>query len=154
MEAHPIQARCRHCTNDFPISDLLLAVDGGCPVCGWTLSPEWTMMLREESRNADTAMMLLVRALRRLYGLPGNLQLLPHSVFRNLFEEVGWEQELPVDPDYAGEELRLLRLEFESWERLAEQGKRDGTLERLKRAFTRSRRSDGSTAAPEATAAT
>ena len=84
MEALPIQARCRHCTNDFPISDLLLAVDGGCPVCGRTLSPEWTMMLREESRNADSAMMLLVRALRRLYGLPGNLQLCPFSVSQPL----------------------------------------------------------------------
>ncbi len=111
-------------------------------------------MLQEESRNADTAMMLLVRALRRLYGLPGNLQLLPHSVFRNLFEEVGWEQDLSVDPDYAGQELRLLRLQLESWERLAQQRKRDGTVERLKNAFTRSRRSDRSTSTPEATAAT
>jgi hypothetical protein len=154
MEAHPIDARCRHCTSDFPISDLLLAVDGRCPICGWTLTPEWTIVLQEESRNADTAMMLLVRALRRLNGLPGNLQLLPHSVFRNFFEEVGWEQDLSVDPDYAGQELRLLRLQFESWERLAQQGKRDGTLERLKRALTRSRRSDRSTATPETTAAT
>jgi hypothetical protein len=154
MEAHPIDARCRHCTSDFPISDLLLAVDGRCPICGWTLTPEWTIVLQEESRNADAAMMLLVRALRRLYGLPGNLQLLPHSVFRNLFEEVGWEQDLSVDPDYAGQELRLLRLQFESWERLAQQGKRDGTLERLKRALTRSRRSDRSTATLETTAAT
>lgn len=154
MEALPIEVKCRHCTSDFPISDLLLAVDGRCPVCGWTLSPEWTTMLQEESRNADTAMMLLVRALRRLYGLPGNLQLLPHSVFRNLFEEVGWEQDLSVDPDYAGQELRLLRLQLESWERLAQQRKRDGTVERLKNAFTRSRRSDRSTSTPEATAAT
>ena len=32
-------------------------------------------------------MIVLVRAIRRLVGLPGNLELLPHSVLRNLFEE-------------------------------------------------------------------
>ena len=58
-------------------------------------------MLLEESRNADSAMKLLVRALRRLNGLPGNLELMPHSVLRNLFEEVGWEEEFATDPHYA-----------------------------------------------------
>ena len=63
------------------------------------LSPEWTSMLLEQSRTADRAMTVLVRALRRLNGLPGNLELLPHSVLRNLFEEVGWEEEFSNDSD-------------------------------------------------------
>lgn len=140
MKALPVQARCRHCANEFPLSDLLLTVGGTCPLCGWTLSPEFTSMLREESRNADDATMLLIRALRRLNGLPGNLQLLPHSVFRNFFEEVGWEQELPKDPDYAREELRFIHLGLETWERLADLGNRDGFFERVKNALARSRR--------------
>jgi hypothetical protein len=86
-------------------------------------------------------MMVLVRALRRLNGLPGNLELTPHSVLRNLFEEVGWEEEFSNDPARAQEELRFIRLELESWERLAKLDDRNGLSERVKEFLSRKRRS-------------
>ncbi len=141
MYVSPIEARCRHCTREFCLSDLLDAADGACPHCARLLSPEWTSMLLEQSRTADRAMMVLVRAIRRLNGLPGNLELLPHSVLRNLFEEVGWEEEFSNDPARANEELRFIRLELESWERLAELDDRNGLSERVKEFLSRKRRS-------------
>ncbi len=87
-------------------------------------------------------MMVLVRALRRLNGLPGNLELLPHSVLRNFFEEVGWEEEFTNDPAQAQEELRFIRLELESWERLAELDNQNGLSERVKEFLSRKRRSE------------
>jgi hypothetical protein len=149
MYVSPIEARCRHCTHEFSLSDLLPAADGVCPHCAKLLSPEWTSLLLEESRTADEAMMVLVRALRRLVGLPGNLELLPHSVLRNLFEEVGWEEEFPNDPAGAQEELRLIRLEVESWERLAEIDDRNGLSERVKEFLSRKRRSGKSVSQPD-----
>jgi hypothetical protein len=86
-------------------------------------------------------MNLLVRSLRRLNGLPGNLELMPHSVLRNLFEEIGWEEEFASDPHYAQAELRFIRLELASWERLASSGDRDALSERLKDFLSRMRRS-------------
>jgi hypothetical protein len=148
----PIEARCRHCAREFCLSDLLGALDGACPHCARLLSPEWTSLLLEESRTADKAMMLLVRALRRLNGLPGNLELLPHSVLRNLFEEVGWEEELSNDPAGAQEELRFIRLEVESWERLAELGDRNGLSERVKEFLSRKRGSGKSVSQPNESA--
>ena len=141
MDVSPIEARCRHCAREFCLSDLLDRQDGACPHCANLLSPEWTSMLFEQSRTADRAMTVLVRALRRLNGLPGNLELLPHSVLRNLFEEVGWEEEFSNDSALAQEELRFIRLELESWERLAELDDRNGLSERVKEFFSRKRRS-------------
>ena len=141
MYVSPIEARCRHCAREFRLSDLLSAADGVCPYCARLLSPEWTSLLLQESRTADEAMMALVRALRRLVGLPGNLELLPHSVLRNLFEEVGWEEEFSNDPAGAQDELRFIRLEVESWERLAELDDRNGLSERVKEFLSRKRRS-------------
>ena len=148
MSVLPIEARCRHCAREFYLSDLLPAADGACPHCARLLSPEWTSLLLEESQTADEAMMVLVRTLRRLVGLPGNLELLPHSVLRNLFEEVGWEEEFSNDPAGAQEELRFIRLEVESWERLAEIDDRNGLSERVKEFLSRKRRSGKSVSQP------
>ena len=146
MDVSPIEAKCRHCASEFSLSDLLDTPDGACPHCARLLSPEWTSMLLEQSRTADRAMTVLVRALRRLNGLPGNLELLPHSVLRNLFEEVGWQEEFSNDSALAQEELRFIRLELESWERLAERDDRNGLPERVKEFLSRKRRSDTSEA--------
>jgi hypothetical protein len=148
MSVLPIEARCRHCAREFSLSDLLPAADGVCPHCARLLSPEWTSLLLAESQTADEAMMLLVRTLRRLVGLPGNLELLPHSVLRNLFEEVGWEEEFSSDPARAQEELRFIRLEVESWEHLAEIDDRNGLSKRVREFLSRKRRSEKSVSQP------
>jgi hypothetical protein len=52
---------------------------------------------------------------------------LPHSVLRNLFEEIGWEQKLAAEPSTLEDEIRLIRMELEYWQHLdpAERNRRD-----------------------------
>ena len=119
MAAAPIQARCRRCGGDFFLFEVVEAKTGECPRCHWPLSPDWNPLLFEEARRADAAQRHLVIALRRLVGLPGNLEILPHSVLRNLFEEIAWERELAGEPALIREEVRRLREQVEAWERLA-----------------------------------
>jgi len=117
--ATPIQARCRRCQGEFFLYEVVEDKTGECPRCQWPLSPDWTPLLLETAKRADAAQRHLVTALRRLGGLPGNLEILPHSVLRNLFEEIGWERELMSEPALIREEVRHLREQVEAWERLA-----------------------------------
>lgn len=54
----------------------------------------------------------------RLVALPGNLDLKPDSLFRSLFEEVGWEQNLVAEPELLAEEVERLKEQAERWGRL------------------------------------
>jgi hypothetical protein len=125
--ASPIEALCRHCASKFDLGELTEAGAGRCPFCNILLSPDWTNVLLENAALALRAQTSLVKALRRLNGLPGNLRLLPHSVLRNLFEEIGWEQKLAAEPSTLEDEIRLIRMELEYWQHLdpAERNRRD-----------------------------
>lgn len=122
-----IEARCRFCGSVFGLRDLLLEGSGRCPNCDVLLAPDWSSILLEEAANAEKAQELLVGALRRLVGLPGWLEVLPASLIRNFFEEIGWSDELASDPEIVERELRLMRQEFASWERIQAHG--DGRRE-------------------------
>jgi hypothetical protein len=113
-----IKARCRRCRQDFHLFEVLDQRDGTCPRCGWSLSHHWTATLLEEAARADIAQRHLVAALRRLRNLPGNVLLRPHTVLRNLFEEVGWHTDLADDTVTLQEELPELRQLLAAWELL------------------------------------
>jgi hypothetical protein len=87
------------------------------PRCGWILTLDWTAVLLEEATRADLAQRHLVGALRNLRNLPGKLVLRPHTVLRNLFEEVGWEHDLAEDPQVLREELCALDGLLDGWKR-------------------------------------
>lgn len=118
MAVTPIEARCRRCSADFPLFELLEDRSGTCPRCGWTLTPDWTSQLLEDAARADIAQRHLVGALRNLRNLPGNVAVRPHVVLRNLVEEVGWQKDLADDRDMLREELRELRRLLIAWEML------------------------------------
>jgi hypothetical protein len=126
----PIEARCRRCHGELHLYELVEGGSGECPRCQRPLSPDWTPVVLEESKRADPALRALVASLRRLVGLPGNLDLLPSSVLRNLIQEVGWEQDLAAEPEVVGQEVRRLRRQLEAWEALdpAEQRAGQGGL--------------------------
>ncbi|HEX4217932.1 MAG TPA: hypothetical protein VHZ02_06170 [Acidimicrobiales bacterium] len=132
MYASPIEARCRHCNNEFYLYELVDRQDGSCPRCATLLSPDWTPALLEEARRADGAQELLVRSLRRLTGIPGNFELLPHSVLRNLFEEVGWEEDLAREANVMSEELQRIHEELQTWESMTSASEREGLAKRLR----------------------
>jgi hypothetical protein len=125
--ASPIEALCRHCESKFDLGELTETGTGRCPFCNTLLSPDWTNVLLENAALALRAQTSLVKALRRLNGLPGNMRLLPHSVLRSLFEEIGWERKLAAEPSALEDEIRLIRLELEYWQHLdpAERNRRD-----------------------------
>ena len=113
-----IEGRCRHCGSVFSLRDLLLERTGRCPACEVLLSPDWTGVLLEEATTAEQSQDRLIGALRRLVGLPGQMEVLPGSLIRNLFDEIGWDEELKSDPEIVERELRLMRQELQAWERL------------------------------------
>ena len=71
---------------------------GLCPRYRALLTRELGPVLLEEARRAERAQMGLVGSLHRLVSLPGYLEIGPHSVFRNLLEEVNWERDLRDNP--------------------------------------------------------
>ena len=116
MALTPIGARCRRCGNDFYLFELLEERSGTCPRCGWVLTADWTAHLLDQAARADIAQRHLVSSLRNLRNLPGNVTLRPHIVLRNLFEEVGWQEDLVEEPEMLREELRELRRLLIAWE--------------------------------------
>jgi hypothetical protein len=118
MPVTPIEARCRRCGDDFALFEVRVQRTGVCPRCGWMLTPDWTAKLLEDAAVADVAQRHLVNALRSLRSLPGNAVVRPHTVLRNLFEEVGWQKDLADDPEMLRDELRELRRLVAAWERL------------------------------------
>jgi hypothetical protein len=121
----PIEGRCRACQNELLLAEVAELGTGECPRCLRPLSPDWTPLLLEESRQADRLQERLVGSLHRLVNLPGNLELFPNSVLRNLFEEVGWDKVLAAEPDVLRGQVELVRDEVEAWAELTpEDGRR------------------------------
>ena len=108
MPTTPVEARCRACGGDFYLFELADEHSEQCPRCHQLLSPDWTPMLLKEAADADRLQRAFMACLRHLVSFPGNLELLPHSVLRNLFEEVGWEQDLAADRALANPEIAQL----------------------------------------------
>src|SRR5579875_2014251 len=119
MAITPIEARCRRCHQELLLGDLRDVPDGLCPGCGYPLAPDWWDYALSQASLADPYLEKLVGVLRHLVQLPGNLELEPHSVLRNLVEEVGWEEQLAAEPDALGEEIGFLREELDRWSALA-----------------------------------
>ncbi len=118
MPVTPIEARCRRCDGDFSLFEVRVQQTGVCPRCGWMLTPDWTAKLLEDAAVADIAQRHLVSALRSLRNLPGNAMVRPHTVLRNLFEEVGWQKDLAEAPEMLRDDLRELRRLVAAWELL------------------------------------
>ncbi|HKE76599.1 MAG TPA: hypothetical protein VKB57_23480 [Acidimicrobiales bacterium] len=116
MAMTPIGARCRRCDQGFYLFEVRDQGTGACPRCGRLLAPEWTAILLEDIARAEIAQRHLVQALRRLRGLPGNLAVRPHTVLRNFFKEIGWQDDLADDPATLREELRRIRQHVTAWQ--------------------------------------
>ena len=118
MPVTPIQAHCSRCGQYFHLFELLDDRSGRCPRCNWTLTQDWTHALLDDARRADIAQRHLVKALRGLGNLPGNITVRPVTVLRNFFEEVGWQRDLAADPELHRAELAELRRLVTAWELL------------------------------------
>jgi len=110
--ADRIRARCRVCLLDFYLSEVTRSPEGRCPRCGRKLAPAYTKMMVGEAARICRAHAELLEAVRILVSLPGNLELIPHTLVRDLLEEVDWQEQI-------AEDRQLIRREIDELERLA-----------------------------------
>jgi hypothetical protein len=82
--------------------------DGLCPSCAAPFSKDWTLLLVEECATTEHLTHALVRSLRRLTGLPGNLELQPDELMTNLSTEVPWGQSIEREPAAVAASIRRL----------------------------------------------
>ena len=110
--ADRIRARCRFCRLDFYLSELTRSQEGRCPRCGRRIAPAYTAMVVREAGRVCQAHRVLLDAVRLLVSVPGNLELIPHTLVRDLLEEVDWQEQIAEDRD-------LIRREIDELERMA-----------------------------------
>jgi hypothetical protein len=93
-----LAARCRACNARVELHAIAAAADGRCPNCSMWFSEGWTLLLIEECGAVENLLAALVRSLRRLCGLPGNLELLPDELLANITGEVPWRRSIDTEP--------------------------------------------------------
>ncbi|MCX7620559.1 MAG: hypothetical protein N2037_06905 [Acidimicrobiales bacterium] len=104
----PIMARCLSCAAQFPLGKLAETRDGRCPGCRQHLSPGWTTLLVEEAENIETLRQAFVRALRRMAGLPGTLEILPDVILEDL-DAIPWQRNILTEPTSLVDEIQKVR---------------------------------------------
>jgi hypothetical protein len=115
-----IRAHCRACHFSFYLRELVRAtfLEGHCPNCGRPLAEDQPKLLKGAARTVLLHDELL-ETVHTLVRLPGNLELVPHTLVRELLDEANWADEVLEDRDVltlAVEELERL---VDAWERLA-----------------------------------
>lgn len=118
MAIELVQARCRTCATRLVLAELVLNSLGTCPGCGEQLAPGYTLLLLEETRNADSLQRALVMCLHRLLGLPGTLELSPKSGLEAVLA-VDWHVLMADDREIIRGEVAELRPRVSAWGRLA-----------------------------------
>lgn len=115
-----IQARCRACRFQFLLAELVRAsfLEGHCPSCGRPLADD-TERMRRAAARCVRAHDELVEAVRTLVELPGNLELIPHSLFDELLEDVDWGDEIADDRWLVEMEVEALARYLRAWTQLA-----------------------------------
>jgi hypothetical protein len=88
-------------------------------------SPEWEPVLIDASQRAELAQQQLVRALQSFAELPGNLEVVPSSVLRNLLQ-IPWSRELAITADLQIGEVAFLRSLLDEWQQLGADGALSG----------------------------
>jgi hypothetical protein len=118
-----IRAHCRACHFSFYLREVVRAtfLEGHCPNCGRPLAEDRPQLLREAARTVLLHDQLLA-AVHALARLPGNLELVPHTLVRELLDEGNWADELMEDRDVLSLAVGELARLVEAWERLADEG--------------------------------
>lgn len=136
MTVQSILALCRHCRGELTLLEVVEERTGLCPRCRWLLAPEWVPLLLDHANRAERAQLALVGSLRRLVGLPGNLEVVPTSVFRNLCEEVDWSLVFVDDSALRSSAVDYLQSTSTAWEHVAP-AQRSPDMSHLRRALRR-----------------
>jgi hypothetical protein len=104
----PLTAHCRSCEAHLELRQIAQDRTGTCPQCGVFLSEPWTVLLVEECEAIEQLGNALVRSLRRLSGLPGNLEVHSDELLSNISNEVPWRQHIETEPRLVATEIQRL----------------------------------------------
>jgi hypothetical protein len=116
-----IRAHCRACHFSIYLTEIVRSpfLDAHCPNCGRDLVERDPKLMRREAARAVRAHDDLVESIRTLISLPGNLALVPHTIVRQLFEEIDWHHdEIVTDRELIQREIEALERYLEVWEEL------------------------------------
>jgi predicted RNA-binding Zn-ribbon protein involved in translation (DUF1610 family) len=155
-----IRAHCRACHYSIYLTELVRSpfLDAHCPNCGRDLVEREPQCMRREAARAVRAHQDLVESVRYLVRLPGNLQLVPHTLVRDLFDEIDWRRDVLIaDRELIRREIEALERYLETWSELVDSDSEDADrrnqlLQRLRRLSTVLRRFAGVDPAPESQA--
>lgn len=144
-----IRAHCRACHFSIYLEVLVRApfLEAHCPNCGRDFVEREPQRMRREAARAVRAHDDLVESVRYLVGLPGNLELIPHTLVRELFDEIDWRHdEIVADRELIQREIEALERYLDMWCELVSSDDSDGREElrdRLRRLAARLRRFAG-----------
>jgi hypothetical protein len=111
-----IRGHCLVCHYSFFLAELSRApfFEGYCPSCGSPLAEDRPAL----HRLMDRAVHLhetLVECVRDLTALPGNFELLPHSLVRDFLEGMDWEDEISRDRELVQLQIEHLQRYLQTW---------------------------------------
>ena len=105
-----IRAHCRNCHFFFDLAEIVRAtfLEGHCPNCGQPLATDRRLFLKTAARTI-IAHQEFVESVRALVAIPGNFELLPHTLVRDLLEHIDWEDRIAQDQELVQLEIQALQ---------------------------------------------
>lgn len=121
-----IRGYCRNCHFFFNLAEIVRAsfLEGHCPNCGQPLATDRRLFLKTAARTV-VAHEELVECVRALVAVPGNFELIPHTLVRDLLEDIDWEDRIAQDRELVQLEIEALHRYLREWTEL--QGESGGT---------------------------
>ena len=114
-----IRGHCRNCHFFFDLAEIVRAsfLEGHCPNCGEPLAADRRLFLKTAARTVVTHENL-VECVRALLAIPGNFELLPHTLVRDLLETIDWEDRIAQDRELVRLEIEALHRYLREWAKL------------------------------------
>lgn len=114
-----ILGHCRNCHFFFDLAEIVRAsfLEGHCPNCGEPLATYPRLFLKTAARTVSVHEEL-VECVRTLMTIPGNFELLPHTLVQDLLEKVDWEDRIARDRELVRLEIEALQRYLREWAKL------------------------------------
>jgi hypothetical protein len=114
-----IRGHCRNCHFFFDLAEIVRAsfLEGHCPNCGEPLATNRRLFLKRAARTVITDEEL-VESVRALLAIPGNFELVPHTLVRDLLEKIDWGDRIAQDRELVRLEIDALHRYLREWAKL------------------------------------
>jgi hypothetical protein len=123
-----IRAHCRACHYSIYLTEFVRSpfLETHCPSCGLDLAENDPQQVRREAARAVRAHDDLIESVRFLVNVRGNLELVPHTLVRELFDEIDWRHdEIVQDRELVEREIEALERYLETLSELVDSEEED-----------------------------